>query len=55
MKDVEKLLGQNHCWKGLEGRFTCMVKVPGLLSSSPWISKIGFLILLADMKGLIST
>jgi len=34
---------------------TCMVSVPELLSSSPWISSIGFLILFADMKGLIST
>lgn len=34
---------------------TCIVRVPGLLSSSPWMSKIGFLILLADMNGLIST
>ena len=34
---------------------TCIVRVPGLLSSSPWMSKIGFLILSADMNGLIST
>ena len=32
-----------------------MVSVPELLSSSPWISNIGFLILFADIKGLIST
>lgn len=34
---------------------TCIVNVPELLSSSPWISRIGFFILFADMKGLIST
>jgi hypothetical protein len=34
--------------------FTCVVKDPGLLSSSPCISNIGFLILLADMKGFIT-
>jgi hypothetical protein len=39
---------------GKHSTLTCMVNVPELLSSSPWISKIGFLILLADMKGLIS-
>jgi hypothetical protein len=33
---------------------TCMVRVPELLSSSPWISNSGLFTLSANMNGLIS-
>lgn len=33
---------------------TCKVRVPALLSSSPWISRMGFFTLSASMNGLIS-
>lgn len=36
-------------------KLTCIVRVPALLSSSPWINRIGFFTLSANMNGLIST